>query len=230
MIKLTNLERIYQKPNQAPVRALNKLSLNIEKGEFIAILGPSGSGKSTLMNVMGLLDQPDKGSYWFNGQDVSSLSGSHLAAIRNKNIGFVFQSFHLLAKTTALENVQLPLLYSKDKNFSGKAEQALSAVGLIDRSQHFTHELSGGQQQRVAIARAIVNEPDIIFADEPTGNLDSESESEILKLFQSINASGRTVVFITHNLEVAKIAKRVIRIRDGVIESDQENTAAMLVN
>lgn len=227
MIELKNLVKTYQKPGEVPVKAIDNISLDIQGGEFVAILGPSGSGKSTLMNIMGLLDRPDSGSYFLNGQNVFEQSDDELARIRNKTIGFVFQSFHLLPRTTAIENVQLPLLYSTHKDFEAKSRTALEAVGLRDRMNHFTHELSGGQQQRVAIARALVNNPEIIFADEPTGNLDSSSENEILELFKSLNSDGRTIVFITHNLDIAAQAERIIKVRDGKIESDIANIATV---
>lgn len=227
MIKLEDLAKTYRKPDQPPVLALDNVSLQIDRGEFVAILGPSGSGKSTLMNMLGLLDKPDSGSYHFNDQNVFAMSNGTLAATRNRTIGFVFQSFHLLSRTTAIENVQLPLLYAKEKEYRSKSAWALEAVGLADRASHFTHELSSGQQQRVAIARAIVNDPEIIFADEPTGNLDSESEAGIIDLFKTLNRDGRTIVFITHNLEVANQAARIINIKDGAIVSDQRNSEVM---
>jgi ABC-type lipoprotein export system ATPase subunit len=220
MIELRNLVKTYRKANETPVRAINDVSLTIDKGEFVAILGPSGSGKSTLMSVMGLLDQVDSGQYLLNGQALQNQSEDELAAIRNKVIGFVFQAYHLLPRTTAIENVQLPLLYANRNDFQQRSEAALAAVGLSARMNHFASELSGGQQQRVAIARAIANEPSIIFADEPTGNLDSVATDEIMDLFRAQNAAGTTVVVITHDLEVAEQAKRIIRIRDGSVESD----------
>ena len=220
MIELRNLVKTYRKANEEPVRAINNVSLSIAQGEFVAILGPSGSGKSTLMSVMGLLDQPDSGDYLLNGQSLGNQSEDALAAIRNRVIGFVFQAYHLLPRTTAIENVQLPLLYANRKDFQQRSEAALAAVGLSARSNHFASELSGGQQQRVAIARAIANEPSIIFADEPTGNLDSVATGDIMDLFRAQNAAGTTVVLITHDLDVAQQARRIIRIRDGAIESD----------
>lgn len=218
MIELKRLSKTYKKADENPVNAINNVSLTIEKGEFVAILGPSGSGKSTLMNVIGLLDRVDSGEYILNGKSVRGLSENALAEVRNRTIGFVFQAYHLLPRTTALENVQLPLLYSNRKDYRKRSEEALVAVGLSTRMRHLTHELSGGQQQRVAIARAIANEPSILLADEPTGNLDSTAAQEIMELFQARNALGTTVVMITHDNEVARHAKRIVRIRDGQVE------------
>jgi ABC-type lipoprotein export system ATPase subunit len=194
--------------------------LRIGAGELVAILGPSGSGKSTLMNVMGLLDRPTCGEYRLDGKAMSSLSGRELARVRNRVIGFVFQSYHLLPRTTATENVQLPLLYSNRTDFAQRSQAALEAVGLADRRSHYASELSGGQQQRVAIARAIVNEPLVILADEPTGNLDAAAARNIMDLFQAQNRRGTTVVLITHDEALAREANRVIRLRAGAIESD----------
>jgi len=221
MIKLKDLAKTYQKAKEPPVKAIDRVSLQITPGELVAILGPSGSGKSTLMNVMGLLDRPDSGEYLLNGQAVHDRSDDELAALRNRFIGFVFQSYHLLPRTTALENVQLPLLYADRKDYKKRSEAALVAVGLSDRMNHFAEELSGGQQQRVAIARAIVNEPSVLLADEPTGNLDSVASGEIIGLFRrQCQEKGTTVVLITHDLEVARAADRIIRIRDGAVETD----------
>jgi ABC-type lipoprotein export system ATPase subunit len=218
MIELVELSKTYRKPNQPPVKAIDGVSLNVERGEMVAILGPSGSGKSTLMNVIGLLDRPDRGTNRLDGRPVHDLPDDELARLRNRCLGFVFQAYHLLPKTTALENVQLPLLYGERSDFRERSEAALAAVGLADRMSHFAEELSGGQQQRVAIARAIVNEPAVLLADEPTGNLDRASGAEILELFGRLNARGTTVVLITHDLEVAARAGRVVRIRDGALE------------
>jgi ABC-type lipoprotein export system ATPase subunit len=220
MIELRNLVKTYQKPKEPPVRALDHLSLHIASGEMLAILGPSGSGKSTLMNVIGLLDRADHGEYLLDGKAVHDRSSDELARLRNRFIGFVFQSYHLLPRTTAMENVQLPLLYADRSDYRERSEAALEAVGLADRRNHLAEELSGGQQQRVAIARAIVNEPAVLLADEPTGNLDSAATREIVELLAKLNASGTTVVVITHDPEVAKNMPRVVRIRDGKIESD----------
>jgi len=221
MIELRNLKKTYQKGGENPIRAIDDISLSIKSGEMISILGPSGSGKSSLMNVIGLLDKPDSGEYSLSGENVLRMKDRELAPIRNNVIGFVFQAYHLLPRTTAIENVQLALLYANSPNYKEKSRQALAAVGLTDRENHRVSELSGGQQQRVAIARAIVNEPDIILADEPTGNLDTEVQSEIVELFQQLNKGGTTVVVITHDLEVAERTNRVISIRDGRISSDR---------
>ncbi|HEU4886353.1 MAG TPA: ABC transporter ATP-binding protein [Thermoanaerobaculia bacterium] len=221
MIELRNLVKTYQKPKEPPVRALDHLSLHIASGELLSILGPSGSGKSTLMHVMGLLDRPDQGEYLLDGKAVHDRSADELARLRNRFIGFVFQSYHLLPRTTAMENVQLPLLYADRKDFRERSEAALEAVGLADRRNHLAEELSGGQQQRVAIARAIVNEPSVLLADEPTGNLDSAATREIVELLAKLNANGTTVVVITHDAEVARETPRVVRIRDGGVESDE---------
>jgi putative ABC transport system ATP-binding protein len=204
------------------VEALRGVSFDIKKGEFIAIMGPSGSGKSTLMNIIGCLDIPTHGTYLLNNQEVSSLDDDALAGIRNKEIGFVFQNFHLLARNSALDNVMLPLKYAgiekADQITRGKA--ALSEVGLEDRMDHQPSELSGGQQQRVAIARALVNNPSILFADEPTGNLDSQTGHDVMQLFHNLHDQGQTIILITHENEVAAEAQRTIFIKDGLIESD----------
>lgn len=217
MIQLKNVSKVYNRNGEKPVIALNEASMVIKKGEFIAITGPSGSGKSTLMNILGMLDKPTQGEYFFENKDVNALDENEMAGIRNRKIGFVFQKFHLLPKTTAVENVELPLLYSDKKNIRKYALRALEKVGLSDRSTHRANELSGGQQQRVAIARALVNEPDIIFADEPTGNLDFATGQEIMKILQELNTSGKTIVVITHDQSVAAFAKRTIYIHDGLI-------------
>lgn len=221
MIELRDLVKTYRKANEPPVKAIDHISLTIDKGELVAILGPSGSGKSTLMNVLGLLDRPDQGEYLLDGRAVSGLSSDELAKLRNRFIGFVFQSYHLLPRTTAVENVQLPLLYSDRTDYVERSEAALAAVGLSDRRNHLAEELSGGQQQRVAIARAIVNEPAILLADEPTGNLDSASSHEIIELFRQQSAGGTTVILITHDHDIAAQADRVIRILDGAVETDE---------
>ncbi|MGH7337810.1 MAG: ABC transporter ATP-binding protein [Myxococcota bacterium] len=220
MIELRELVKTYRKSNQAPVKALDRVSLDVAAGEMIAILGPSGSGKSTLMNVLGLLDRPDSGAYRLDGRAVHDLPDDELARLRNRFLGFVFQSYHLLPRTTALENVQLPLLYSERTDFAVRSRAALEAVGLGDRMHHDADELSGGQQQRVAIARAIVNEPAVLLADEPTGNLDAATGAGILELFQKLHARGTTVVLITHDREVARVAGRVLTLQDGALEPE----------
>jgi ABC-type lipoprotein export system ATPase subunit len=226
MIELRDLRRTYRKPNEPPVKALDGVSLSIGRGEWLAILGPSGSGKSTLMNVIGLLDKPDTGEVLFDGQAVHDLPDDDLAALRNQAIGFVFQAYHLLPRTTAQENVELPLLYSRHADARARSEAALTAVGLADRRSHLGEELSGGQQQRVAIARAIVNRPAILLADEPTGNLDGAAAGEILALFRQLNTGGTTVVMITHDPAVAAAAERVVTVREGRIESDVRTIAS----
>ncbi len=217
MISINNMCKSYKKEKSNTVKAIDDISLQINAGEFVAIVGPSGSGKSTLMNMIGLIDIPDSGSYLLDGREVAELKIDELAEIRNKKIGFVFQQFHLLPKTTAKENVELPLIYSDKKKISGFAENALELVGLKDRINHTPSELSGGQQQRVAIARALVNDPEIILADEPTGNLDSKSGEEILTIFEQLNSRGKTVILITHDMNIASHANRIIKIVDGKI-------------
>lgn len=220
MIEVKDIYKRYEKEGSV-VHALDGVSLTIEPGEFVAIHGPSGSGKSTLLNVLGLLDRADEGMYRLDGRDVSTFSADELAAYRNLKIGFVFQSFHLLPKTPAIENVELPLIYSDRSDLSGLAMKALDKVGLADRASHGPGELSGGQQQRVAIARALVNEPDLILADEPTGNLDSRSGLAIMAILQELNADGVTVVLITHDAELAGMASRRVEIVDGRITNDE---------
>lgn len=200
------------------LRVLDDISMEIHDGEMIAIMGPSGSGKSTLMNILGCLDRPDSGKYWLDGKDVSRLSKDQLAEIRNLRIGFVFQSFNLLPRMSALENVELPLLYAVKSKTKERARAALEVVGLGDRTEHQPNQLSGGQRQRVAIARAIINDPAIILADEPTGNLDTKSGDEILQIFANLNAQGRTIVVVTHEPDVAKHCRREIHVRDGHIQ------------
>jgi putative ABC transport system ATP-binding protein len=215
MIELQGVGKTYRRPGGEPVEALRDVSLRIERGDFVAVVGSSGSGKSTLMNVLGLLDRPDSGRYLLDGENVAGLDVERQARLRNRRIGFVFQAFHLLPRTSALENVELPLLYSEREDIAGLGRRALEQVGLSDRIAHRPSELSGGQQQRVAIARALVNEPDLLLADEPTGNLDATSAAEVLAIFESLNRAGRTVVIVTHDPAVAAHCRRVARIESG---------------
>jgi len=207
------------------VEALKDVSLNIEKNEYVALMGPSGSGKSTLMNLLGCLDSPSRGEYWLNGIEVSTMHDGELAEVRNKQIGFVFQTFNLLPRLSALENVALPLVYagfSREERLE-KAKKVLESVGLGDRMYHKPNELSGGQRQRVAVARALVNDPAIILADEPTGNLDTKTSYEIMTLFEEIHQAGNTVILVTHEQDIALHAQRIVRLRDGLIETDEIN-------
>ena len=221
MITLEGITKLYL-TGEVEVTALKGVSLHIPEGEFIAIMGPSGSGKSTLMNVIGCLDQPSSGRYILDGYDVSALTDDQLAWIRNRKIGFVFQSYNLIPRASAVHNVEMPLIYAGDsQQRRERAVAALESVGLLERAGHLPSELSGGQQQRVAIARALVTDPAILLADEPTGNLDSESSLEIMKLLRDLNQQGRTIVLITHEADIAAFAQRVVRLRDGVIVSDE---------
>ncbi|MFO8069715.1 MAG: ABC transporter ATP-binding protein [Alkalibacterium sp.] len=229
MIEITDIDKIYRLGGET-IRALDKVTLSIQKGEFTSIMGPSGSGKSTLMNIIGLLDRFDSGKYLLNGTDVTGLSDSQLAGIRNKEIGFVFQSFNLMARMNVLENVMLPLVYAKvpSKERIERATEALEKVGLGDRLYHFTNEISGGQKQRVAIARAIVNKPSVLLADEPTGNLDSKTTQGIMRVFQDLNKEGTTIVMVTHEPEMAQYSKRIVHFRDGAITKDEPVTPKQL--
>lgn len=221
VIRIENLTRFYT-IGEETVRALNGINLTIKKNEYVALMGPSGSGKSTLMNIIGCLDTPTSGEYFLNGPNVAQLSDSELAAIRNKEIGFVFQTFNLLPRLTALQNVALPLVYAgiPEAERLKKAKEVLEQVGLGNRITHKPNELSGGQRQRVAVARALVNHPSIILADEPTGNLDTKTSQEIMQLFDIIHQAGNTIVLVTHEEDIALRAKRVVRMRDGIVESD----------
>src|SRR5438552_14738407 len=222
VVQLRGVTKTYRMGKDNVVNALQGVDLDIHEGEFVAIMGPSGSGKSTLMNVVGCLDVSDTGEYILAGENVGKLSDDQLAAIRNKHIGFVFQTFNLLPRLNAIENVELPLVYGgSSRGRAQRAKDALTAVGLGERMHHKPSELSGGQQQRVAIARALLNDPAIILADEPTGNLDSRSTAEILAIFQKLNDEGKTVVMVTHEPDVAEHCKRIVRMRDGVVSGDE---------
>jgi len=224
IIETTEISKIYKMGTQT-VRALQSVTMEIDKGEYVAFMGPSGSGKSTLMNIVGCLDTPTDGKYVLNNHDVSDLTENELAEIRNKEIGFVFQTFNLLPRASALENVALPLIYAGYGKYDREeiALEALANVGLGDRSDHKPNELSGGQRQRVAIARALVNSPSIILADEPTGNLDSKTSYDIMDLFHQLHKKGNTIIMVTHEDDIAHYAHRIIRLRDGLIESDEIN-------
>jgi len=224
IISLSDIKKYYQVGTQV-VRALRSVTVDIKKNEYVAIMGPSGSGKSTLMNIVGCLDTPTNGSYVLNGTDVSKMEDDELADIRNKEIGFVFQTFNLLPRYTALENVMLPLIYAgvSKAERTERATKTLTDVGLGDRMDHKPNELSGGQRQRVAVARALINNPSIILADEPTGNLDSKTSEDIMQVFEDIYNMGNTIVLVTHEEEIAEHARRIIRLRDGEIESDKIN-------
>lgn len=224
LIDIKDLARIY-KIGTETIHALRSVSLQINKGEYVALMGPSGSGKSTLMNILGCLDTPSSGTYILNNTEVSKMTDNELAEIRNKEIGFVFQTFNLIPRSTALDNVALPLVYAgvNKETRQQRAKETLNNVGLGDRVDHKPNELSGGQRQRVAVARALVNNPSIILADEPTGNLDTKTSIEIMTLFEKIHQSGNTVILVTHEEDIARHAHRIVRLRDGVVESDQAN-------
>jgi len=230
IIHISDITKYYQVGTEV-VKALQGTSLSIDKGEYVAIMGPSGSGKSTLMNIIGALDTPTGGQYVLNGTDVSHLTDESLAEIRNKEIGFVFQTFNLLPRYTALENVVLPLVYAGIPKAERMqlGEESLTSVGLGDRMQHRPNEMSGGQRQRVAVARALINDPSIILADEPTGNLDSKTSVDIMRLFGEIHARGNTIILVTHEEDIAQHAHRIIRLRDGEIEKDYKNEQVTLV-
>ena len=225
VIKLSDIHKIYR-TGEVDVHAVRGVSLDIQPGEFVAIMGSSGSGKSTLMNMIGCLDRPTNGNYFLDGLDVSTLDRDQRAKIRNDKIGFVFQGFNLLSRTTALENVEMPMLYNSKRVTSAeqkeRAEKSLALVGLADRADHKPNQLSGGQQQRVAIARALVNQPSLLLADEPTGNLDSQTSIEIMGVFQKLNDAGITIIMVTHELDVARYTKRMIILRDGKILTDEK--------
>ena len=223
LIEINNLVKVYKVGNEE-VRALDGVNLNIGKGEYLAIMGPSGSGKSTLMNLIGCLDTPTSGDFILAGENVAGLTDGRLAEIRNRRIGFVFQTFNLLPRATALHNVELPLIYAgvRASVRHRRAKEALSAVGLDDRMHHKPNELSGGQRQRVAVARALVTDPSIILADEPTGNLDTKTGEEIMRLFEQIHEQGNTIVLVTHEEDIARHTGRIVRLRDGLVESDEQ--------
>ena len=224
IIQTNDISRNYRMGGET-IHALRSVTITIQKGEYVAFMGPSGSGKSTLMNIVGCLDTPSGGQYILNNKDVSNMTDNELAEVRNKEIGFVFQTFNLLPRSSALENVALPLVYAgyKKSDREEMAMAALKSVGLGDRAKHKPNELSGGQRQRVAIARALINNPSIILADEPTGNLDSKTSYEIMELFEALYEKGNTIIMVTHEEDIAKYAHRIVRLRDGLIESDVEN-------
>jgi putative ABC transport system ATP-binding protein len=226
VISLKGIKRYFEIGTER-VNALNDVSLDIRRNEYVALMGPSGSGKSTLMNILGCLDTPSEGTYILNGTDVSKMSDNDLAATRNKEIGFIFQTFNLLPKSTALDNVILPLIYAgySSQERHARAQKVLADVGLENRVKHKPNELSGGQRQRVAIARALVNNPSIILADEPTGNLDTKTSVEIMGLFEEIHTRGNTIIVVTHEEDIARHAHRIIRLRDGYVEADEINPA-----
>lgn len=229
LIRIEGLTKHYKIGNEL-IKALNGVDLSIYKNEYVALMGPSGSGKSTIMNIIGCLDTPTSGKYFLNGPDVARMEDSQLAEIRNKEIGFVFQTFNLLPRYSALDNVALPLVYAgvpKELRIK-RANEVLAQVGLADRVMHKPNELSGGQRQRVAVARALVNNPSIILADEPTGNLDTKTSHEIMALFDEIHRSGNTIIIVTHEEDIARMAHRIVRMRDGIVESDNANTPTKL--
>ena len=221
LIEIDNLEKTYVL-GELETQVLKDVNLKIEEGEFVSIMGPSGSGKSTLMHILGLLDRPSSGHYYFSGKDITKISDDELAALRNAEIGFVFQAFNLLTRTTVLDNVKLPLIYSKNKKrMDEKAKEVLESVGLSHRLNYYTNQISGGEKQRVAIARALVNKPSVIFADEPTGNLDSKSGTQVMSILQELNNQGVTIILVTHENFTAEHARRIVRIKDGEIISDE---------
>ena len=229
LIDIRDITKVYEM-GEEKVHALSGVTVGVERGEYVAIMGPSGSGKSTLMNLIGCLDTPSSGSYVLNGKEVARMSDDELAAIRNQEIGFVFQTFNLLPRTSALQQVELPLVYggASRKDRRERAIKALKAVGLSDRMNHTPNEMSGGQRQRVAVARALINDPSILLADEPTGNLDSQTGAEIMALFAELNARGNTIVLVTHEEDIAAHARRIVRLKDGKIRDDQPSERAPL--
>jgi len=221
LIEVENLKKDYVN-DEVVTRVLRNVNFKINGGEFVAIMGPSGSGKSTLMHILSFLDRPTSGLYKFEGKDIKNFDDNYLPSLRNQKVGFVFQSFNLLSRTTVLDNVKLPLIYSNKKNYDGLAEGAIESVGLSHRLHYFTNQISGGEKQRVAIARALVNNPEVIFADEPTGNLDSKSGNTVMHILQKLNEQGRTIILVTHEIDTANHAKRIIRLKDGEIISDEK--------
>jgi ABC-type lipoprotein export system ATPase subunit len=221
LIKIQNLKKNYVN-DEVITHVLHDVNFEINEGEFVAIMGPSGSGKSTLMHILSFLDRATSGVFEFEGKDTKDFDDDYLAVLRNEKIGFVFQSFNLLARTTVLDNVKLPLIYSKRKDYDKLAEKALASVGLSHRLKYFTNQISGGEKQRVAIARALVNEPAVLFADEPTGNLDSKSGNTVMAILQKLNNEGKTIILVTHETDTANHAKRIIRVKDGMIVADEK--------